>query len=422
MPFRWIWAFLVWIVMLLVRIIVGLFGPPAERVMDGVRGVKGTTEGGVGKFLDFWARLWRSGSSGERLREERIGVLGVPVLAGTTLAIVWYGIPIARVLNIGRAWFIVLGFGVWIISLLIWRTLCRIDRTGKFARAVQGVHRSTGLRRLDQVCLLVSLTAMPWLTFKEQIQLLPLTVAAIVAFVCLLAVPYQQRSDRSVQVPRFPIVDDEGMEEAADGEFVDRHFEWQLTAYGTIRRHAVDIRLSLARAALARTMNAGSADLGRLVEWALYETPEIDALARRIHDVCFAEGYSILATVTSFAAACQSIRYVTDIESKGQDEYWRYPVETLADQVGDCEDFAILLCALLRRAGFRSLLVVMPGHAAAAVEAPADVEGSYFEHNGVRYYFCETTAEGWSVGELPPDLRAGPFTVLEVPAWGVVPA
>jgi len=212
------------------------------------------------------------------------------------------------------------------------------------------------------------------------------------------------------------------MAESGDGEWVNRRFEWQVTAYGSIRRHQVEVRVSLARAAVAREINPGYGDPERLVDWALSEAPEVDSLARKIHDVCFAEGYSVLATVTSFAAACQNISYVTDLESTGRDEYWRYPIETLADQVGDCEDFAVLLCALLRRAGFRSLLVLMPGHAAVAIEAPTDVIGSYLEFEDVRYYFCETTQEGWSVGELPPDLRAGPFQIFKVPSWGEVSA
>jgi hypothetical protein len=35
-------------------------------------------------------------------------------------------------------------------------------------------------------------------------------------------------------------------------------------------------------------------------------------------------------------------------------EYWQYPQETIKSKSGDCEDFAILLCSLLRASGYSS--------------------------------------------------------------------
>jgi predicted transglutaminase-like cysteine proteinase len=46
-----------------------------------------------------------------------------------------------------------------------------------------------------------------------------------------------------------------------------------------------------------------------------------------------------------------NIEYKTDEEQWGLDEYWQTPDETLSLQSGDCEDFAILLCTLLRAYG-----------------------------------------------------------------------
>jgi hypothetical protein len=46
-----------------------------------------------------------------------------------------------------------------------------------------------------------------------------------------------------------------------------------------------------------------------------------------------------------------NIEYKTDEEQWGADEYWQTPEETLYLRTGDCEDFAILLCTLLRAYG-----------------------------------------------------------------------
>ncbi|MFP3880157.1 MAG: transglutaminase-like cysteine peptidase [Dehalococcoidia bacterium] len=43
-----------------------------------------------------------------------------------------------------------------------------------------------------------------------------------------------------------------------------------------------------------------------------------------------------------------NVQYKSDEEQWGVDEYWQTPDETLSLQSGDCEDFAILLCTLLR--------------------------------------------------------------------------
>jgi len=46
-----------------------------------------------------------------------------------------------------------------------------------------------------------------------------------------------------------------------------------------------------------------------------------------------------------------NIDYVSDEEQWGVEEYWQTPEETLSLCTGDCEDFAILFCTLLRAYG-----------------------------------------------------------------------
>jgi hypothetical protein len=48
------------------------------------------------------------------------------------------------------------------------------------------------------------------------------------------------------------------------------------------------------------------------------------------------------------------ISYTSDQDVHGVSEYWQLPMETIELRTGDCEDFAILLCSLLRAYGVPS--------------------------------------------------------------------
>ncbi len=85
-----------------------------------------------------------------------------------------------------------------------------------------------------------------------------------------------------------------------------------------------------------------------------------------------------------------------------ESEYPKYPLETLFDTCGDCEDFAILAAAILNQMGYDVALLYVPGHAALGIAGTEGLEGCYKEHKGTRYYYCEMTASGWEVGQVPP--------------------
>jgi hypothetical protein len=61
------------------------------------------------------------------------------------------------------------------------------------------------------------------------------------------------------------------------------------------------------------------------------------------------------------------------------------------------------------------ILISPPDHMAVGVNVNAD--GSYWEYNGNRYYYLETTGEGWGIGEYPDDFgeSANLYELLPVP-------
>ena len=91
-------------------------------------------------------------------------------------------------------------------------------------------------------------------------------------------------------------------------------------------------------------------------------------------------------------------------------EWPKYPIETLIDGAGDCEDQSILFASLAEVLGYQTLLIEIPGHMYVAIHLasePTHTENGpwYFEVGGLNYYTCETTMYGWYVGDLPPSIQ-----------------
>lgn len=107
----------------------------------------------------------------------------------------------------------------------------------------------------------------------------------------------------------------------------------------------------------------------------------------------------------------QNLEYTKDLRGTGWNDYPKYPIETLVQKEGDCEDTAILMANLLRNYGYGTKLIYATadmtdanagGHMAVGIKGEDDVQGVYYEDdNGDRYYFIETTAPGTSIGEAP---------------------
>lgn len=133
-----------------------------------------------------------------------------------------------------------------------------------------------------------------------------------------------------------------------------------------------------------------------------YDDSYISQLIDRLKETKEKYNYSDRKMVDFAVSFVQSLVYVPDDISTGYDEYPKYPLETLIENGGDCEDTAILMVSILKKMGYEVVLVHYPGqHTAVGVKGSADIPGSYFEYNGTRYYYLETTGEGWEIGQMP---------------------
>ena len=92
----------------------------------------------------------------------------------------------------------------------------------------------------------------------------------------------------------------------------------------------------------------------------------------------------------------------------------KYPIETLVERCGDCEDLAILGAALMKSIRIDVALIYFPplkdkklwGHIALGVNG--NFYGKYYEKDGKKYFYAETTGTDWNferaswkIGQIP---------------------
>ena len=130
------------------------------------------------------------------------------------------------------------------------------------------------------------------------------------------------------------------------------------------------------------------------------DDPYVDRLAEKIIKAAQDKDYDSFQTVELAASFVQSLPYTSDSVTTPYDEYPRYPIETLYDNGGDCEDTSILLASIIDKMGYEVVLIEFPDHLAVGVKGSDTMHGSYWEYQGNRYFYIETTGENWGIGEL----------------------
>lgn len=137
---------------------------------------------------------------------------------------------------------------------------------------------------------------------------------------------------------------------------------------------------------------------------------QLTSLITEVEEMAYAAGLNYWERLNLIIALVQSFTYV---EEDG--EYPRYPIETLVEGQGDCEDLAILTVAILQQMGFSSVLLAYTEerHIAVGVRVvlPAGSDAHAYEWNGDAYYYLETTSTGWEIGEIPSVYTSRPLII-----------
>ncbi|WP_169051795.1 hypothetical protein [Halorhabdus amylolytica] len=139
---------------------------------------------------------------------------------------------------------------------------------------------------------------------------------------------------------------------------------------------------------------------------------EIASLLKDEADKLGFEEFEAIEFVVDFV---QSLPYVTDDVSTGYDDYTKFIIETLTEMEGDCEDTAIMLASILEAEPFNydMVLIQPPGHMAAGIWN-SEPSGWYWELDGRKYSYIETTGEGWGVGDCPENYQSVQATLYQV--------
>lgn len=129
------------------------------------------------------------------------------------------------------------------------------------------------------------------------------------------------------------------------------------------------------------------------------------------------QGYAPLEIAELLLNMVASLAYYPE-----EGEYPRYPVETLWDGGGDCEDVAILTAKLWRLTGFgTALLELEDAHHMAVGLLATGLQGYFFQGPGGTYYYAEATNAGVypnavrRIGEVPQFIGPTKVRILPVP-------
>lgn len=132
------------------------------------------------------------------------------------------------------------------------------------------------------------------------------------------------------------------------------------------------------------------------IEYVTYNDPTIKSLAKGLEQRAEEKRYGKAEFATAFV---QSLPYLKDAYTR-YDDYPKYPIQTLVDGSGDCEDSSYLAAALIAAMNIDVILIHPEGHVGIGIWCDG-CSGTYWELKGRKYYYLETTAPNWKIGQYP---------------------
>ena len=396
------WRFLKGIYQRLVALVEGILGPPAAAFLRLLRAAVRHLDRWMDAFLAAWARIFQQAPKTPRDRRRTPGREIIPLAATIPTLLWWYVVPWENWFTVPPDRFPMAVYATAVGVAVLIRWLMRGTPPGPFGRFLVVAANRAGLIWFERLALVATLGVFGFFVNDPLVR--PAAVLTGLGFLVLVMARYEPRRLRD-DLPEIEPV--EGTQ--PEGTTALHSFRWSLPWAGGRDDLNITVVVDVDTYDQVRSVNPGKpsdpADPD-FTPWVVEgATAEVDRAAAAIRRIANERAYSRFQEAAAVLGFAQSVEYTLDEDSTGQAEYWRFPVETIHDETGDCEDTTILAAAVLRRLGHRVLPLLAPGHAALGVVAPPDLPGTFVEYDGVRYYYCETTAAGFRIGELPSDIQ-----------------
>lgn len=153
-----------------------------------------------------------------------------------------------------------------------------------------------------------------------------------------------------------------------------------------------------------------------MASFVTYNDETIKTLSKKLENIVEKENFDDTNTVNFVLKFIQmNIEYKLDNKTNGCEEYWKYPVETLVEKQGDCEDTAVLFASIIKTLDYDTVLLLYKipdsksdvGHLAVGIHLEnGEKNWNYIvDNSGKKYYYCETTNTAYSIGMLPPEIE-----------------
>ena len=339
------------------------------------------------------------------------------------------GLPDPLIMQVNIGYMLALAVGYTLVYLLVELAL-RLLRAYHWDQALAWLGTVTSvkdLRGLDN--LLIQTLPLVALGFALAIPFWHTEGVAVLAALAWLGLAASRLggAGQVVPIPAPQPVRPLPQEDLPDGD-VPKRYTWEFPERAGARRwlpvsrFTVDLLISSARYNEYRERER-ELNVRRYDTYVTAPTPEVEVLAGKLLRLGRQRGFrSYDQASNTLAFTQQCIRYTADRSPETGEpvEYPKYPIESLMEEAGDCEDQAILTAALLKRMGYDVALLIFPGHVAVGVAGAEGLPGAYVTDpaTGIRYFYAETTTDGWLLGELPkelePYLAKGQFEIVPV--------
>jgi hypothetical protein len=211
-------------------------------------------------------------------------------------------------------------------------------------------------------------------------------------------------------------------ETSQDDEFINRIYKWYYknnnwkVSFGI----PVDIYNKYANANVDRSPQDQPFPNDAIAAFVTSNEKVIVDFANELKTLADSKRFNTFTTANFILRFVQvNVEYILDNESHGCIEYWKFPVETLVDKKGDCEDSAILYASIMDALGFDVVLLFYKledknsGHLAVGIHLQGD-HGAYVEDDGKKYFYCETTTSQFNIGQLPDEIDGEPKKIIHI--------